>query len=171
MGRSDRQLVTRSQGPYHGRGLISILQQEGSMSDMGFLRGSRDSLYLHTDQDLTHSREFTHSQWLSAYVLGHNSWRQLSYTKPHLWLGCCLLELCLARAASLSVVGLGGFLWSDGWYRSRLESLLERIYTGLVPAGSSNPWLSALHRTTAPVLCPSLHSRLLASAGLNCLLR
>jgi hypothetical protein len=78
------------------------------MSDMGFPRGSRESLYLHTDQDLTHSRDITHIHWLSGYVLGHNSWRQLSYTNPHLWLGCCLLELCLARASSLSEAGLRG---------------------------------------------------------------
>lgn len=133
------------------------------MSDIGLPRCSRETLCLRTGQDLTHV------QWLSGYVSGHNSWRQLSYTNPHLWLGRCLLDLGLARAASLFVPGLGGFLWSDGT-RAGWRVCLRGYIQGWVQPRSTNPWLGALHCTTAPVLCPSLRGGLLASAGPNCLL-
>lgn len=140
-GRSDRATHDKVIGSLLWKG-ISIFQQEENMSDMGFP-------YLHTDQDLIHSRDLAHIQWLSGYVLGHNSWRQLSYTNPHVWLGCCFLELCLARAASLSVSGLGGFLWSDGT-RAGWRVCWRGYGQGWPQPGSSNPWLRALHCTTAP---------------------
>lgn len=113
-GRSDRATHDKVIGSLWWKGISISQEQEGNVSDMGFPRCPRETLYLLTDQDLTHSRDLIHIQWLSGCVLGHNSWRQPSYTNPHLWLECCLLALCLARAASLSVSGLGGFLWSDG---------------------------------------------------------
>lgn len=54
--------MTRSQGSHCGRDLISILQQDGNTSDMGFPKGSGETPYLHMNQGLPHSRRLTNIQ-------------------------------------------------------------------------------------------------------------
>lgn len=54
--------MTGSEGSHYGRELISILQQDRNMSDMGFPKGSGEPPYLHINQGLPHSRRLTYIQ-------------------------------------------------------------------------------------------------------------